>query len=124
MATPIDQNFLARLKALNEEFAAGVPATVARLRSQRKLFDPRAPNAGALKEIHEILHTIAGSAATFGFRTFGQQARNLEHSLRVLKVFEHTGLADWDRWLDALDQFIAWAELDARASLYQARVLS
>ncbi len=124
MATPIDREFFARLSALNDKFAAGVPATVARLKSQRALFDPRAPDAAALKEIHEILHTIAGSAATFGFRMFGQQARNLEQSLRVLVVFEQVATADWERWLLAFDEFVAWAELDARASIYPDRSLS
>lgn len=119
MATLIDQDFFARLAALNEKFAAGVPDTLARLKHQRHVFDPGAPNPAVLDEIHDILHTIAGSAATFGFRAFGQQARQLEQALRVLKVFDQADQRDWKPWLAAFDEFIAWAEKDARAAHYR-----
>lgn len=118
MATLIDKDFLARLNALNDKFAAGVPDMLARLARARAGFDPAAPNPAAVKELHETLHTIAGSAATFGFRTFGQQARNLEQKLRVLMVLENVGDPDWQRWLAGFDHFVDWAARDARAADY------
>lgn len=118
MATLIDQDFFARLNALNDKFAASVPDTLARLKAQRNGFDPAAPDPLVLQEVHQILHTIAGSAATFGFRVFGAQARALEQRLRVLMAFEAIAERDWRRWLDALDDYIAWAETDPRAADY------
>ncbi len=115
MATPIDQDFFARLRALNEKFAAGVPETLARMRRQRRAFNADAPDEASIKDLHETLHTIAGSAATFGFRTFGTRARELEQRLRVLMAFEAVSAADWNRWLGALDEYIAWAERDPKA---------
>src|SRR5512133_2151844 len=77
MATLIDEAFFARLRQLNEKFAAGVPDTLARLGALRAAFDAHAPDAALVAELQQILHTIAGSAATFGFRTMGYQARAL-----------------------------------------------
>ena len=118
MATLIDQAFFARLNALNEKFAAGVPDTLARLRQLRVQFDPAAPDPATVSELHQMLHTIAGSAATFGFRVFGQQARSLEQRMRVLMAFEAIAAHDWRHWLDGLDVYIAWAEADPRAEDY------
>ncbi|UOD28982.1 Hpt domain-containing protein [Massilia violaceinigra] len=118
MATLIDQAFFARLHALNEKFAASVPATLARLEALRAQFDPAAADAALVKELHQSLHTIAGSAATFGFRVFGAQARQLEQRLRVLMAFELIAPKDWNDWLVALDEYIVWARQDPKAATY------
>lgn len=115
MATPIDQDFFARLRVLNEKFAASIPATLERMRQQRRAFDPAAPDAASIKALQETLHTIAGSAATFGFRAFGHQARMLEQRLRVLTAFDSVAAGDWNGWLAALDAYIAWADIDPKA---------
>ena len=115
MATQIDQDFFARLRALNDKFAAGIPETLVRMRRERRAFNPDGPQEGSIKALHETLHTIAGSAATFGFRAFGQKARELEQRLRVLMAFETVAASDWQRWLDALDAYIDWAEIDPKA---------
>jgi HPt (histidine-containing phosphotransfer) domain-containing protein len=114
----IDEEFFARLNALNDKFAASVPDTLARLRSYRQAFDSAAPDPDVVKELRQLLHTIAGSAATFGFRVFGQEARNLEQRLRVLTAFENIAAGDWVRWLAALDEYIAWGEINPRAEVY------
>jgi HPt (histidine-containing phosphotransfer) domain-containing protein len=118
MATLIDQDFFARLHLLNDKFAAGVPATMAQLGAIRAAFDPAAPDAGLVGELHQILHTIAGSAATFGFRTMGQQARALEQRLRVLMAFEVVAARDWQNWLGSLDAYMAWAAADPKSDVY------
>jgi HPt (histidine-containing phosphotransfer) domain-containing protein len=115
MATTIDHDFFARLRALNDKFAAGIPDTLARMRQQRDAFNPDAPDAASIKALHETLHTIAGSAATFGFRSFGQKARSLEQRLRVLMAFDSVAASDWRCWLGALDDYIDWAQIDPRA---------
>jgi HPt (histidine-containing phosphotransfer) domain-containing protein len=114
MATPIDQDFFARLRALNDKFAASIPQTLARMRQQRRACDPEAPDSETIRALQETLHTIAGSAATFGFRTFGQQARLLEQRLRVLMAFASVPQGDWQRWFAALDAYIDWAERDPK----------
>jgi HPt (histidine-containing phosphotransfer) domain-containing protein len=118
MATLIDKDFFARLNALNDKFAASVPATLARLRGQHAAFNPDAPDEAIIKDIHQTLHTIAGSAATFGFRAFGTQARSLEQRLRVLMAFDTVAPDDWRRWLAALERYLSWAEIDPKAETY------
>lgn len=118
MATLVDQEFFARLNALNDKFAASVPDTLARLRGHRLAFNPEQPDPDVVKELRQMLHTIAGSAATFGFRVFGQEARNLEQRLRVLTAFDTIAADDWRRWLEALDTYLAWADVDPRADQY------
>ena len=118
MATLIDQEFFARLNALNDKFAAGIPDTLGRLHTARTQFSAAAPDAALVRELHQILHTVAGSAATFGFRVLGQEARQLEQRLRVLMAFEHIAASDWENWLAALDAYIAWGLHDPRAASF------
>ena len=115
MATPIDLEFFARLRELNDKFAASIPTTLERLRALRQAFDPEKPDPKLVTDLHQLLHTIAGSAATFGFRGFGQQARSLEQRLRVLMAFEVIAARDWRNWLDSLDQMVVWASIDPKA---------
>jgi HPt (histidine-containing phosphotransfer) domain-containing protein len=118
MATLIDEAFFARLNALNDKFAAGIPDTLGRLQAARTRFDVTAPDPELIKELHQILHTVAGSAATFGFRVLGQEARHLEQRLRVLMAFEQIAASDWENWLAALDTYIAWGLHDPKAGSY------
>ncbi len=122
MATPIDQDFFARLNALNEKFAAGIPATMRRLQDMRARFDADAPDQELVKEMHQVLHTIAGSAATFGFRILGQEARHLEQRLRVLMAYPVIAARDWRDWMAGLDEYIAWALLNPKAASYPGPV--
>jgi HPt (histidine-containing phosphotransfer) domain-containing protein len=118
MPGAIDEQFFARLTASNERFAGGVQEMLARLSSARAAFDPAMPDAGLAEELRAVLHTMAGSAATFGYRVLGQQARALEQRLSVLTVFEAVGEADWLAWLAELDVFMDWARRDPKAAYY------
>jgi HPt (histidine-containing phosphotransfer) domain-containing protein len=119
MATLIDEDFFARLHMLNDKFAVGVPDMLARLVALRAAFDAQAPAPELIGELHQVLHTVAGSAATFGFRTMGQQARTLEQRLRVLIAFaEAVPARDWEYWLASLDDYCAWAAIDPKSDEY------
>ncbi len=118
MATLIDQEFFARLNALNDKFAASIPATLGQLDDARRRFVPAAPDPALARDMHQTLHTIAGSAATFGFRVLGQEARQLEQRLRVLMAFEVVAASDWSDWLGALDEYVAWGLRNPKAASY------
>ena len=107
MPGPLDPAFRARLAALNDKFAAGLPDTLSRLGALRAAIDPSAPDATASAGLYQILHTLAGSAATFGHPLLGNEARRLEEALRMLD-----GKAGWAAWLVRLDGFIGWAGRD------------
>jgi HPt (histidine-containing phosphotransfer) domain-containing protein len=119
MATLIDEEFFARLRLLNDKFAASIPTMLDRLRALRLAFNPDSPAPQAVADLQQLLHTIAGSAATFGFRSFGQQARSLEQRLRVLTAFEVIPARDWCNWLDSLDEMVAWAAIDPKAAYFE-----
>jgi len=118
MASLADQEFFAKLRALNDKFGASLPATLGRLRAARLACDAAGPDQARLTEMHEVLHTLAGSAATFGFRALGQQARELEQRLRALRAGGAAPAPAWSEWLAGIDRFLAWAERDPKAAYY------
>jgi HPt (histidine-containing phosphotransfer) domain-containing protein len=116
MSDGIDAEFFARLAELNDRFAAGLPQTLGRLSAARDMFDVAHPQQQLVGEMHAVLHTLAGSAATFGFRVLGQQARLLEQRLRVFTTFDAVAPEEWSAWLAALDVFVAWGRRDPKAA--------
>jgi HPt (histidine-containing phosphotransfer) domain-containing protein len=109
-----DAEFFERLAALNDRFAASLPQTLGRLSTARNAFDTSRPQPELMQELHAVLHTLAGSSATFGFRLLGQQARHIEQRLRVLMTFDAVAPEDWEAWLAELDVFVAWALRDPK----------
>jgi HPt (histidine-containing phosphotransfer) domain-containing protein len=116
MSAEVDAEFFERLSALNDKFAGSLPRTLGRLAEARTCLDPAAPPPALVAEMHAVLHTLAGSAATFGFRTLGHQARLLEQRLRVFTTFDAVAPQDWEDWLDRLDVFVSWGLRDPKAA--------
>ena len=116
MNSSADAEFFARLAELNDKFAAGLPQTLGRLSSARNEFDPELTPSVLIEQMHAVLHTLAGSSATFGFRILGQQARTLEQRLRVLTTFDAVAPEEWEAWLAELDVFVAWGIVDPKAA--------
>jgi HPt (histidine-containing phosphotransfer) domain-containing protein len=116
MSDTVDADFFSRLSELNDKFAASLPRTLGRLSGARAAFDPARPDAALVNDMHAILHTLAGSAATFGFRVLGTQARLLEQRLRVFTTFDAVAPQDWEAWLAELDVFVAWGQDDPKSA--------
>jgi HPt (histidine-containing phosphotransfer) domain-containing protein len=116
MSASADAEFFARLAELNDKFAASLPQTLGRLSAARNEFDSSHPPLALIEQMHAVLHTLAGSSATFGFRILGQQARMLEQRLRVLMTFDGVAPQEWDAWLAELDVFVAWGIVDPKAA--------
>lgn len=118
-AQPADQQFFARLAELNDKFAARLPSTLEQLAAlSRQLGSAGEPGfdvAPAAGELQAMLHTLAGSAATFGFRGLGHHARLLEQRLRVLRAFDVVGATEWQAWRAELDEYIRVAQRDPKA---------
>lgn len=108
-----DQQFFTRLASANAGFASRLPAILERLAVLGTQLDPAHP-AGTAAELQAMLHTVAGSAVTFGYRGLGQHARLLEQRLRVLTTFEAVAAADWAAWVGELLQFVDAARRDPR----------
>nr|WP_315218138.1 Hpt domain-containing protein [uncultured Duganella sp.] len=119
MATPVDPDFRARLAALNEKFAATVPATMEKITSALAVCVAESANGGApteaaMRPLHELLHGVAGSAGTFGFATLGQEARRIEHMLREAMA---SG-AGWEAVPPEVEKLLRWAARDPRATVF------
>ena len=119
MATPVDPEFRARLQVLNDKFAATVPVTMEKIRLALEACrahgdDAAMPPAAAIDHLHELLHGVAGSAATFGFPVLGQQARRIEQMVRVVMA----GQCGWQAVIPEVQQLLRWAAHDPRAESY------
>ena len=114
-----DQQFFARLAELNEKFAARLPTTLERLAAlSHDLGSAGTPGfdvVPAASELQAMLHTLAGSAATFGFRGLGHHARLLEQRLRVLRAFDVVSATEWQAWRAELDEYIRVARRDPKS---------
>jgi len=116
MSDAADAEFFARLSELNDKFAAGLPHTLGRLAGARAAFVAARPEPALVDEMHAVLHTLAGSAGTFGFHVLGQQARSLEQRLRVFTTFDAVAAQEWNAWLAQLDVFVAWGLRDPKSA--------
>ena len=116
MATLVDQDFRARLQALADKFAAGVPATTQSISAILSHCGNEIPAPDALEKLHALLHGVAGSAGTFGLATLGREARVLEQEVRLLQEKR----ADWPALAARIAAFVDWAERDPKSSTYPA----
>jgi chemotaxis protein histidine kinase CheA len=114
MATPVDPDFRARLAALNDKFAATVPGTLDKIRAALAacVAGGELPSQDALHQLHEVLHGVAGSAGTFGFTVFGQEARRVEQMVRGVL----SGGDSWAPVVPEVEKLLQWAARDAKAS--------
>lgn len=122
MATLIDPDFRARLNALNDKYAAGVPALMAAIDAALQDCARQGPQPVSLALLQKHLHTVAGSAATFGFGVLGQQARELEQRLRRLTAPQagESAEADWPALAADVGHLLRWAAIDPKAASYDA----
>lgn len=120
MATLIDPDFRARLRALNDKYAAGVPALMQAIATAQERCDSEGPRLDALTQLHRALHAVAGSAATFGFAALGQECRRLEQQVRLLLNEPGQVLAEWPPLSGQVAALLRWAASDAAATHFSA----
>jgi chemotaxis protein histidine kinase CheA len=117
VAAPLDPNYRAHLQALGDMFAASVPARMAAI-ADALVPAGAPPDREQLARLQAALHTVAGSAGSFGFTVLGEQARRLEQAVRGL-MNEHGGnMAGWTELLPQIQAYLDWASDDPRATTY------
>lgn len=72
--------FKAQLEQFKAEYRAALPAKLANVEA----LWAKATDAAALAELHRLLHTLAGSAKTFGLPEVSTAAREAENALAPL----------------------------------------
>lgn len=124
MATLIDPDFRARLNALNDKYAAGVPALMTAIGAALDDCVQQGPQVANLAVLQKHLHTVAGSAATFGFTVLGHQCRDIEQRLRSMTARDGVAAASavdhagWLRLADDTAQLLRWAAVNPKAETY------
>lgn len=88
--------FEARLRALQLDWQAHLPGKLQE--AQEALARCRAAPAdhAALVDLHRLMHTLAGSAGTFGLAALGDRARAIEQELVRLQALPAGTAADFD----------------------------
>lgn len=116
MADPVsaEAEFRARLEALNARFAAQLPLMLEKT-AQALAACVAEPTVEQLTALHESLHSVAGSAATFGYTMLGQQARHIEQQLRMA-MQDKSG---WNSIPPQVEQYLRWAARDPKATRYE-----
>ncbi|HEV7816660.1 MAG TPA: Hpt domain-containing protein [Janthinobacterium sp.] len=120
MATLIDRDFRARLRALGDQYAASVPGLMAAIEQALLRCEAKGLKAENLAALQKQLHTIAGSAGTFGFGALGQECRRLEQQARRMAAQPDAGAAGWPALTAQIRQLLRWAAVDPRADSYVA----
>jgi len=115
MANPVDPEFQDRLQALRDKYAASIPERMAAIREalarcQGGLTPPN------IDQLHHSLHSVAGSAGSFGFHALGNEARRIEQLVRAVM---ESG-APWDGIESAVQALLHWADKDFRSEKFAA----
>ena len=119
----------ARLGKLRKAYRAKLDEELGAITQLVHACESPASATGALPELHKTLHRLAGSAGTFGFQQFGQQARAFEQELRQrlalnsadAQVFQR---AEAENWLVCLRQALGMTQSQSSSKAPPANATS
>ncbi len=100
---PDGDDVQARLQALREAYAEQLPETLAEVARQWAEMQRRPWRHERADSLSRRLHTLAGSAPTFGFADIGRRARQAE---RLLNAWRERGRAPGENDIAELDGHI------------------
>jgi len=113
MTAPVDPAYQDRLQALRDKYAASVPERMAAIRDAlAQCQGDRTP--ANVELLHHALHSVAGSAGSFGLHVLGDESRRIEQLVRG--VME--GRGEWDGIESAVQALLLWADKDFRAARF------
>lgn len=79
-----------RLEALKLAYSKRLDSELEQLRCLAQQIDCKPYDTAYLEQLHATLHTLAGSAGTFGFHQLGRQARLFEQQVQQELAKKHT----------------------------------
>lgn len=109
-----DSDLREKLRLLEEKFAARLPEKLAELDSALQQCRQGSPDQQVLVTLYHLLHTMAGSAGTFGFGLLGRGANALEMQFKALSVAESRTEEKLMQACDNLAEFLHWTMLDPK----------
>ncbi len=92
-----------KFQPLRDAYAAALPGRIAKICDTWARLDGIDAQAVDWRELRRLVHTISGSAGTFGFQAVGQKARELEDFMSGFEqCSEDERKAEFERRLAAL----------------------
>ncbi len=91
-----------KLRALEEVFLQKLPGKIEEITSTTRALLEQPANKELLTVLHRLLHTMAGSAGTFGFDAIGAQARVFEGKLKPLMNGGVWSQSEWQAYANEL----------------------
>lgn len=91
-----------KLRALEEVFLQKLPGKIDEISQTTRALLEHPDDKELLTVLHRLLHTMAGSAGTFGFDAIGAQARIFEGKLKPLMSGGSWDKAEWDAYAQEL----------------------
>jgi len=96
-------DFEQALREFRADFARQLPARLAEARERLQACIEVPADDARLRELHRVLHKLAGSAGTFGMAALGEQARTIEESLDELLARSGRTVVDLAALTPAID---------------------
>lgn len=113
MTLPNQQELLAdKLAALSGSFAQNLPGRLHELANALHQCQIDEPNQANVDALQRQLHTLAGSAGTFGFTALGLACARIESHLRDLTELDQWPLAGFGPVVAEIRELLHWAALD------------
>jgi HPt (histidine-containing phosphotransfer) domain-containing protein len=97
------------ISALGEVFISRIPAAMAAMETELAHIQNNAQEQVPWKTLHRHLHSMAGSAGTFGYDELGDRARELEDQINtILKDNIETATQTHLEFIRAQRTFMDW----------------
>ena len=83
---PLPGDLQQAMDLFRAQFAEQLPARLSELRERLAAWQAEPANDDRLRDVHRVLHRLAGSAGTFGMPDFGDACRAIEQRLDDLQA--------------------------------------
>jgi HPt (histidine-containing phosphotransfer) domain-containing protein len=105
-------SFQERFAALARDWRAQLGSRLADLQARTAACRQAPGQSEPLEELFRHVHTLSGSAGTFGLNALGDRAREMEVELRRVMALSARAPSDFDGVQQALDALLAAAPQD------------
>ncbi len=105
-------SFEERFAALRRDWRSQLPPKLAEASALMAACRAAPQDDARLADLHRLLHTLAGSAGTFGLDDLGARARAVEHELDRVMALPVRDTAAFDRAQQLLQELLAHAPRD------------
>ena len=101
------------IRALGDVFIGKIPTTLSNMEGELDAIIHNSNDHDAWKNLHRHLHSLAGSAGTFGHDELGDRARHLEHRINdMLKTDTVSEEPQKSEFMHDQRVFMVWVDME------------